>query len=445
MQTTAVSSLDDISKACEGKGVSLLAPFVDTTYFNYQWRRNGLNIATKTNSAIFQALENGSFDVSMDQKAAGCSYVYRPIVVTLQELPLATLTTRGISEIKYGNSATLGLSFNKKTYRPFEVILSDNQKITVNDTVATITVSPKKTGTFKITQVSNLCGIGKSIGEPEIRVIPLILNSLVSDLKPTNCANSEVSVGYTIDGNPEKDNVYTVQLSDETGGNFKDINSIGLTSPLKIMLPKDLKASNRYRVRVLASNPVLIGKSSPDSLNIRALSVGTMVSKDTTINRYSSANVAFMLTGEAPWFIQTSDNQTITANSSPQILTLKPTETTTFSLKSVKDNVCGEGLVKGSTTITVLEVLSAEEEANSIFNVFPNPTEANITVSLKIPSAQATQLELIDLQGKIIQKATIKTGQKQELIDMEKLPSGTYFIHAIQNGKDDIKKVVKIK
>lgn len=445
LQSASVSSKDDILKACEGKGVSLLAPLTDTTFFNYQWRRNGLNVVSKANSSTYQALESGSFDVSLDQKTSGCSYVYRPIVIKLQELPVATLTNRGASEIKYGNSTTLNLTFNKNTYRPFEVTLSDNQKITVNDTVATVTVSPKKTGIFKVTSVSNSCGIGKGIGEPEIKVIPLILNSLVADLKPSVCANSEVSVGYTIDGNPEKDNVYTVQLSDETGGNFKDIASTGTASSLKIVLPKDIKGGNRYRVRVLASNPALIGKPSTDSLNIKALAIGTVISKDTSIFRFSTVPVSFTLTGESPWTIQTSDNQIITASSSPQVLMLKPTDTSIFSLKSVKDNLCGEGFVKGSTTITILTPLSAEEEANSIFNVFPNPTEANVTVSLKIPSAKVTQLELIDLQGKTLQKSTIKAGQNQETIDMEKLPAGTYLIHAVQDGRESVKKVVKVR
>lgn len=445
LQTASVSTFDDINKACEGKGVTLLAPLVDTTFFNYQWRRNGVNVATKVNLSNFQALESGSFDVSLDQKTSGCSFVYRPIVIKLQEFPVVTLTTKGLSEIKYGNSTTLNLTFNKNTYRPFEVTLSDNQKITVNDTLAIVTVSPKKTGTFKITSVSNLCGVGKGIGEAEIKVIPLILNSLVTDLKPSTCANSEVLVGYNIDGNPEKDNIYTVQLSDETGENFKDIVSTGTISPLKIVLPKDLKSGNRYRIRVIASNPAIIGKSSVDSLNIKALALGTVVSKDTTIFRFSPVPVSFTLTGESPWTIQTSDNQIITASSSPQILILKPTDTSIFSLKSVKDNLCGEGFVKGSTTITILTPLSAEEEANSIFNVFPNPTEANITIYLKIPSAKVTQLELIDLQGKILQKSTIKVGQNQETIDMEKLPAGTYMIRAVQDDKNTVKKVVKVR
>ncbi len=35
--------------------------------------------------------------------------------------------------------------------------------------------------------------------------------------------------------------------------------------------------------------------------------------------------------------------------------------------------------------------------------------------------------------------------QNQAIIDMEKLLSGTYLIHSIQDVEDSVKKVVKIK
>ena len=93
----------------------------------------------------------------------------------------------------------------------------------------------------------------------------------------------------------------------------------------------------------------------------------------------------------------------------------------------------------------VLAPLSAEEDANSIFNVFPNPTEANITVSLKVVSNKPTNIEIVDLQGRSMLKSIIKSGQNQEVIEMEKLPTGTYFIHAQQDDKQSVKKVMKIK
>ncbi|MCU0468539.1 MAG: T9SS type A sorting domain-containing protein [Arcicella sp.] len=271
------------------------------------------------------------------------------------------------------------------------------------------------------------------------------MNSLLTTTKPFYCANEEVSVGFTIDGVPEKDNVYTVQLSDDKGENFKTLTTVGSNSPLKVILPKETKSGNKYRLRVVASNPEVIGKSTADSLNIKPVAVATVLSKDTSIYKTASTKVNINLTGDAPWTLQTADNQTLTAQANPYSVTLTPTESTVFSLKSVKDNSCGEGFVAGSAKITVLAPLSAEEDANNIFNVFPNPTEYNVTITLKIPSNKPTEVEMIDLQGKSVFKTLMKGGQTSEVINMEKLPAGTYVIHAQQDEKQTTKKVVKIK
>lgn len=444
LQSATVFSTDDVAKACIGKGIIINSPFSDTATFNYRWRRNTVNIANATN-VKFQAIDNGIYDVFLDHKTTGCSYNYRPLTIKLKELPEANLTIKGASEVKYGVSTTLGLKFNTFTFLPFEVTLSNNQKITVNDTVANVVVFPKKTGVFKISSITNACGVGTSKGEAEIKVIPLILNSLLVNKKATYCANEEVSLKYSIDGVPEKDNVYAVQISDEKGDNFKNLTTIGADSVLKVVLPKETKSGNKYRLRVVASNPEVIGKVTSDSLNIKPLAVGTVITKDTSIYKYSSTKVSVSLTGDAPWTIQSSDNQLLTTSISPFVIALNPLETTTFSILSVKDNSCGLGFVFGSAKITVLAPLSAEEEANSIFNVFPNPTESNVTVSLKVASNKPTNIELIDLQGRSILKTIIKSGQNQEIIEMDKLPAGTYLIHAQQDDKQSVKKVMKIK
>ena len=445
LQSATVFTTDDVAKSCVGKGVNLNSPFADTLNFNYRWRRNTVNIS-KGIDIKYQAAENGIYDVFLDHKTTGCSYNYRPLTIKLKELPDVTLTATGATEVKYGNSTTFGLKFNTFTFLPFEVTLSNSsQKFIVNDTIASITAFPKKTGVFKVSSITNACGTGTSKGEPEIKVIPLVLNSILSKAKANFCANEEVTLKYTIDGNPEKDNVYSVQLSDNNGMNYKNITTIGADSLLKITLPKDLKTGTSYRLRVVSSNPALIGKSTNDSLSIKALAVGTVISKDTSIYKYLSTKVSITLTGDAPWTIQTTDNQNFTASLSPYVVTLSPSETTTFALKSVKDNSCGEGFVSGVTKITLLEPLSAEEEANSIFNVFPNPTESNVTVSLKVTSNKPTSIELVDLQGRLVLKSIIKSGQYQEVIEMDKLPAGTYLIHAQQDDKQSVKKVMKIK
>lgn len=444
LQSATVFSTDDVSKACVGKGVSLNSPFADTATFNFRWRRNTINIPKATNIK-YQVVDSGDYDVFLDHKTTGCSYNYRPLTIKLRELPDVTLTAKGATEVKYGVSTTLGLKFNTFTLIPFEVTLSNNQKITVSDSIATVTVFPKKTGIFKVNSITNACGVGTSKGEPEIKVIPLILNSLLSKPKASFCANEEVLVKYMIDGIPEKDNVYTVQLSDEKGINFKTLTTTKADSLLKIVLPKDTKAGNKYRLRVVTSNPELIGNTTIDSLNIKPVAIGTIISKDTSIYKFGNFSLVIALTGDAPWIVNTSFNQSFNVQTTPVSLPIYLLETTSVSLISVKDNSCGEGFAIGSMKVTILEPLSAEEEANSIFNVFPNPTESNITVSLKVASNKPTNIELVDLQGRSILKTIIKSGQIKEVIEMEKLPVGTYLIHAQQDDKQSVKKVMKIK
>ncbi len=434
----------DALNACVGKGVMLKPTLIDSASYNYRWRKNNVDIVG-ANKGNFQATETGSYSYAIDHKTTGCSFVHTPVNVKLREIPDVTLSNKGVSEIKYGGNATLNVALNNYTIRPFELLLSDSQKFIVQDSLSTVTVSPRATTLFKITSVTNLCGTKQGNGESEIKVSPFVLNTVFKSTKPFYCANEEISVGFSTDGTPEKDNVYTVQLSDESGGNFKNIASSLSGNSLKIVLPKDSKSGNKYRVRVNSSNPVAIGKLDTDSLNVKTLAIATLVARDTSIMKYSTTKVSVNLTGDAPWIIQTSDNQNITASASPHAITVSPLETTTFTLKSVKDNSCGEGYVLGSAKITIIEPLSAEEEANSIFNIFPNPTESNITISLKVPSNKTTNVEMTDLQGRMIMKTLMKSGQTSETIELEKYPVGTYLIRAIQDEKQSVKKVIKIK
>ena len=125
---------------------------------------------------------------------------------------------------------------------------------------------------------------------------------------------------------------------------------------------------------------------------------------------------------------------------SPQLITIAPLETTTFTLKSVKDNACGEGYVAGSAKITIIEPLAVEEETSSIFNVFPNPTESNITISLKVPSNKTTNVEMTDLQGRIITTPLINNAN---IINVSQLPAGLYFMQLSFKEDTQIIKFIK--
>lgn len=77
------------------------------------------------------------------------------------------------------------------------------------------------------------------------------------------CAGTAMSAVFTIKGNFEEGNVFSIQLSDSSGSFVKPtiIGSIAATLPSTIIgnLPIDLPASKKYRIRVVGSNPRTIG------------------------------------------------------------------------------------------------------------------------------------------------------------------------------------------
>lgn len=64
--------------------------------------------------------------------------------------------------------------------------------------------------------------------------------------------------------------------------------------------------------------------------------------------------------------------------------------------------------------------------------VFPNPTNDKITISVKDAINNKYQIKLVDITGKIL----ITQGFRgQTSIDVQKIPSGIYLIELIKDGQ----------
>ena len=92
------------------------------------------------------------------------------------------------------------------------------------------------------------------------------------------CRASTVRVNYTVTGVLDPSNVFTAQLSDETGS-FASPVAIGSVagtagSTIQGMLPANVVTGSGYRVRVVASNPVTIGTDNGQDLTIT--NIGTV-------------------------------------------------------------------------------------------------------------------------------------------------------------------------
>ena len=94
----------------------------------------------------------------------------------------------------------------------------------------------------------------------------------------TFCQNTAVRVGYTVSGTLDPSNVFTAQLSDETGS-FAAPVAIGTLAgtaggTITGALPPGVVTGSGYRVRVVASNPVTIGTDNGQDLTIN--NIGTV-------------------------------------------------------------------------------------------------------------------------------------------------------------------------
>jgi predicted Zn-dependent protease with MMP-like domain len=183
------------------------------------------------------------------------------------------------------------------------------------------------------------------------------------------------------------------------------------------------------------------GPKSKTTVTVRPLATA-MISGDRTMVNGDSTLLNVNITGELPANFILSDGRSFMATSSPFILEVRPSKSTTYGLKEVT-NSCGLGNVSGSAKITILEPLAGEEPLDNLVKIFPNPASEQLVVEfLAIPSSH-TSISLSDLNGKILQQKSIKTvGKHQEVFDINHYSAGNYFMKLTIDKQSVIKKIV---
>lgn len=84
-----------------------------------------------------------------------------------------------------------------------------------------------------------------------------------------------------------------------------------------------------------------------------------------------------------------------------------------------------------------------ETELNISLSVFPNPTADNLTLQISDYNNEKLSYQLFDMQGKQLSNGQIVAQQTQ--IDMNSLPTATYFINVVnqENKKVQSFKIIK--
>ncbi len=90
-----------------------------------------------------------------------------------------------------------------------------------------------------------------------------------------------------------------------------------------------------------------------------------------------------------------------------------------------------------SNTVTYNPILSTSKEADR-FNIYPNPSEDFVQLSSTL---QLKTVEIVDLQGKVIENQSIENGQ----VSVKHLPKGKYILRLYGNDKKLISSKAIIK
>ena len=368
--------------------------------------------------------------------------------ISVSGLPDVTLS--GGTTININDKAFLALTPKEWVFEELEYELNDKTtgKVFPNSGIKfLIPVSPKTTTTYTLNSIRNQCGIGKFTGSATVEV------NAVSD-KQVNfdtqnfyffalCTGSNVNIPFTTKGTFSATNVFTVQMSDAQGKNFKDIKTEGTKSPLTATIPIATPLGDNYLFRVMASDK---DATSTTSQTGNSVLLGATARFDTASYYFSEGkpvkiNVKFTGTPPYNFSIGTDEVSAKTYNSLKQIyeLVLNPTTPTKLKLFNVLSEYCGRGSVIEPSVVS-LELLTANENFEKMeIRLFPNPTNDIIYIN---SDGKKADLELVDITGISVLQKQITT--EHEELNISKMKAGTYFLRVSKNDKQAVFKVLKL-
>ncbi|MCX6217167.1 hypothetical protein [Spirosoma sp.] len=313
-------------------------------------------------------------------------------------------------------------------------MLSDGYQETVftYGSIASIQVTPTQTTTYRLTSLTNGCGVGQGTGSAVVVVNPL-QEKMVSVISAGQlCSGTSVSVNFSSQGAFTASNKFTVQISDLTGENFQPLSTTGTASPLVALIPANIPAGYGYRLRIVASD---VNTASGNSPNVYRLATGATAAFDSTtyyLRPNTTVQLKVRFTGDGPWYYTISSNKNASifyATKNPDIVAFQPLQPTTYQLINVS-NGCGMGRIVEPSTARVELVTATEIGELPKVTFYPNPASDRIWVNLKnIP--KPVVLSLIDLNGRLLKQVTAR----QDILEfpISELSDTSLFLHVQLN------------
>ena len=247
------------------------------------------------------------------------------------------------------------------------------------------------------------------------------------------CVDSALNVEYRVEGYFAENNVFTAELSSPTGSFANPflagaINS-SVDGTINGSVPLLAPNGNGYRVRIVASNPVVTSNNNGTNLTINGqLSPPLIISNDTIVCNGSS--VLPSISGDyVSQMWSTGATTPFTNITVPGPYWVMATDT----------NGCSQ-----TFSFTVDECVSTDPALAGALQVYPNPGTGIFNLRAITDRVGTWEISVIDLRGSVLYSSLNEEASPEweVQLDLSQLTNGIYFLRAGIEGDYWIQKLV---
>ena len=237
---------------------------------------------------------------------------------------------------------------------------------------------------------SNYNSIAANLINGNIKLFGNISISTSSLSSNTLCAGQNITIPFTASSSLANGNTFTAQLSD-ANGNFGNPTDIGTLTALNsgsiyALIPSNAISGNAYRIRVVSSNPSVIGSNNGNDLTIGNLPDKPVTPTGSSLLCENNINTDYNITSVANansyiWTVSPTNAAAITNNSTTAIFDWNNTFTgiSKISVKAV--NNCGNSLSSDTLTVIINPLPVKPNLPSGLVTICQNAANSNYTTS----------------------------------------------------------------
>ena len=129
------------------------------------------------------------------------------------------------------------------------------------------------------------------------------------------------------------------------------------------------------------------------------------------------------------------------ATKSPFAFTWRDVPAGNYKITAIAFDNEGNTGVSDSTLIIVTNPTGINDPNYGLVELYPNPTSGELTIELNKQFDKKTKLSIYDTSGKIFLNENVSWHKKT--VNLQKYPSGTYFISISSDEKNIVRKIIK--